>query len=165
MSSKDTGKLAGKFFVCMIGLMLVLVAVLFQWLMLRSYLNAKQTREWPRAEAVVIRSSIEERQISGYPPEVRLNICFGYSYDGEDYVSDNITPRGSKWSKERASVTGLLADYPAGSTHYAWVNPESPNGAILQHDTKAAGYTLWFPVVIMVGGCGIIWGAVRDKGR
>ena len=145
--------------------MLILIAVLFQWLMLRSYLNAKNTREWPQAKAVVIRSSIEERHISGYPPETRLSIRFKYSYKGEDYTSGNISPRGSKWSKEREAVVSLMADYPAGSTHDAWVNPESPDGAILKHDTKAAGYTLWFPAVIMVGGCGIVWGALRDKRR
>ncbi|MDG1357506.1 MAG: DUF3592 domain-containing protein [Akkermansiaceae bacterium] len=165
MSSKNTGGLAGKFFVCMIGFMLVLIAVLFQWLMLRSYLNAKSTREWTQAEAVVMRSSIEERHISGSPPEARLFIRYQYSYDDEEYVSGNMSSRGSKWSRERAAVTALLADYPAGSSHQAWINPEDPHMAILKHDTKAAGYTLWFPAVIMIGGCGIIWGAVRDKSR
>ncbi len=165
MSSTNTGKLAGKFFVCMIGFMLVLIAVLFQWLMLRSYLNAKNTREWPQAVAVVLSSSIEERHISGSPPESRLFIRYKYSYRGEVFVSGDLSSRGSKWSRERAAVTESLANYPAGSSHQAWVNPESPEKAILKHDTKAAGYTLWFPVVIMIGGGGIIWGAVRDKSR
>jgi hypothetical protein len=163
MSSKDTGKLAGRFFVCMIGIMLVLVAVLFEWLMLRSYLKAKETREWPQAEAIVTRSRVEERHISGSAPEARLNLRYKYDYNGQSYICGNITPRGSKWSRERTTVTSLLAEYPAGSAHQAWINPEYPDVAILKHDTKAAGYTLWFPAVIMVGGCGIIWGGVRNN--
>lgn len=147
----------------MIGIMLVLIAVLFQWLMLRSYLKAKETREWTQTEAVVMRSGVEERHFSGSPPEARLFIRYEYSYEGENYTSGNVSSRGSKWSRERDAVTNLLAEYPVGSSHQVWVNPNSPDVAILKHDTKAAGYTLWFPAVIMVGGCGIIWGGIRGK--
>ncbi|MGB2403444.1 MAG: DUF3592 domain-containing protein [Akkermansiaceae bacterium] len=164
MSRSQSSGNGGRWFLCMIGILLVLIAVLFQWLMLRSYLKAKETREWTPIEAVVMRSSLEERHISGSPPEARLCIRYEYSYGGENYTSGNISTRGSKWSRERAAVTDLLTEYPVGSSHLVWVNPTSPDVAILKHDTKAAGYTLWFPAVIMVGGLGIIWGAIRGKG-
>ncbi len=165
MSHFQASNTGGRWFLCLIGVLLVLMALLFEWLMLRSYLNAKKTREWPQVEAVVIRSSVEERHISGSPPEVRLFIRYEYSFNGMSYTSGNISSRGSKWSRERAVVDKLLADYPVGSSHDAWVNPISPEVAILKHDTKAAGYTLWFPAIIMIGGCGIIWGALRDNGE
>ena len=65
MSSDNKGRLAGKLFICMIGLMLIFIGGVFEWLMLRSYLHAKESRQWPQFEAVILRSDIDERQISG----------------------------------------------------------------------------------------------------
>ena len=165
MRETQSSKLAGKLFLCMIGVMLLLVGGIFEWLMIRSYLNAKQSREWPQVEAVVLQSEIEERQILGYPQEVRFNILFEYNYEGRDFSSKSLSPRGSKWSKDEASINKLAVDYQVGTMHVAWVNPDRPDRAILKHDTKAAGYTLWFPALIIVGGCGMIWGAFFKAAR
>ncbi len=150
---------AGRIFLCMIGLMLMLAGGVFEWLMVRSYLHAKATRDWPQVEAVVLRSVIDERQIKGSPAEFRLNILYGYRFENEDLTSDRMSPRGAKWSRELSSVKELAKEYPEGSYHTAWVNPDRSGVAILQHDSKAAGYTLWFPALIIVGGGGMIVGA------
>ena len=163
MSSDNTGKLAGKMFICMIGLMLIFIGGVFEWLMLRSYLHAKESRQWPQVEAVILSSDMDQRRISGSPPEARLNLLFEYDYKGNKYTSGRLSPRGAKWSREKDSVADLMVVNPVGSFHSVWVNPKSPDTAILKHDTKAAGYTIWFPAVIMIGGCGMIWGALRDK--
>lgn len=163
MSENNTGRIAGSMFICMIGLMLILVSAIFEWLMLRSYLNAKESRRWPSVEAVILNSDVNERQISGSPVEVRFDVAFEYFHQGKAYRSKRLSPRGSKWTRDRDSVKDLMLKYPVGSSHTAWVDPKSPDAAILKHDTKAAGYTLWFPVVIMVGGCGMIWGALRYR--
>ena len=159
MSSTRNDKLAGRFFLCMIGLMLLLMGGVFEWLMIRSFLHAKASRDWPQVEAVVLQSDRDERQVMGSPPEYRYSILFGYTYEGEALTSKSLSPRGSKWTRDESSVTQLVADYQTGSTHTAWVNPDEEDKAILKHDTKAAGYTFWFPALIIVGGAGMIWGA------
>lgn len=145
----------------MIGVMLLLMGGVFEWLMIRSYLHAKASRTWPQVEAVVLKSGVDKRQIMGSPPEFRYGILFAYNYQGLALQSDSLSPRGSKWIKDESLLTQLANDYPVGSTHTAWVNPDYIDRAILKHDTKAAGYTLWFPFVIMLGGGGMIWGAFR----
>ena len=152
---------AGRLFLVLIGLMLILIGGVFSWLMIRSYQHAKASREWVQTEAYILRSVVDERVIAGSPREFRLNVLYGYTYQGKDYSSDKISPRGAKWLKEASLVVELAAQYPASSTHTAWVNPDDPNVAILEHDTKAAGYTVWFPCVIMLGGVGMIWGAMK----
>ncbi|MBK1830907.1 DUF3592 domain-containing protein [Verrucomicrobiaceae bacterium R5-34] len=152
---------AGRLFLCLIGLMLILVGGVFEWLMIRSYQHAKASREWPQVEALVLRSVIDERQINGSPREFRLNVLFGYSYQGEEFTSDRLSPRGTKWTKETEALEQLAEQYASGTTHTAWVNPEQPDAAIMVHDTKAAGYTLWFPALIIIGGGGMIWGAFK----
>lgn len=159
---EEANNSAGKWFLCMIGVMLLIAGGAFEWLMIRSYLNAKASREWPQVEAVVQRSDVAERQIKGSPPEYRLSILYGYRYNDEDLLSDRLTPRGSKWTKVASAVQSLADEFPSGSSHTAWVNPEDPDFAILKHDTKAAGYTVWFPALIIVGGVGMIWGAFRS---
>lgn len=140
------------------------IGAVFGWLMIRSYQHAKASRAWPQTEAVVLRSVIDQRTFKGSPTEYRLNVLFGYSYGGEEYTSDRISPRGAKWTKEAESVELLENKYAAGTTHTTWVNPADPGHAILEHDTKAAGYTLWFPALIIIGGGGMVWGALRRAG-
>lgn len=91
---EETNSNAGKIFLCMIGLMLMFAGGVFEWLMFRSYMHAKETREWPQVEAVVLRSVIDERQIQGSPPEFRLSLLYGYTFKNEDLTSDQIAPPG-----------------------------------------------------------------------
>ncbi|BDS05276.1 hypothetical protein NT6N_03160 [Oceaniferula spumae] len=160
MNQSNNGR-AGRIFLCLIGLMLILAGGVFEWLMIRSYQHAKASRAWPQVEALVLRSVIDERVFKGSPREFRLNVLFGYTYQGGEYTSDKISPRGAKWTKELGPVETLAAEYAPGTTHTAWVNPDQPDAAILKHDTKAAGYSLWFPGLIIIGGAGMIWGALR----
>lgn len=155
----------GRLFLCMIGLMLITVGGAFEWLMWRSYQHAKESRSWPQVEATVLRSDIDERQIQGSPREYRLNLLYGYSYGGKEITTNQFSPRGPKWTKKEDNVAQLIQEYPVGSIQTAWVNPKRPEGAILTHDTKAAGYTLWFPALFILGGLGMIYGAMRKIGR
>jgi hypothetical protein len=138
-----------------------MMGVLFGWLLLRSYQNASATRDWADTEAVVLHSMVEQRQIKGSPIEYRLKLLYGYEYEGASFTSDKISPRGSKWSKDENAVAELAKNYSEQSVQTAWVNPSDPSIAILTHDTKAAGYTIWFPVLFIVAGIGMIWGVFR----
>lgn len=47
----------------------------------------------------------------------------------------------------------------------AFVNPTEPNFAVLKPDTKAAGYSIWFPLLFVVGGLGIVVRAIVRRAR
>ena len=156
---------SGQWFLCLLGLSLILMGALFAWLLLRSYQNANATRDWIQAEAVILRAEVEQRQIQGSPVEYRLSLLFGYDFDGKSYTSDKLSPRGAKWSRDQEVVIKLREEYAEQSVHTAWVNPDEPSLAILKHDTKAAGYTIWFPVLFIIAGGGMIWGAFGKSGK
>lgn len=160
---KPSNGRAGRLFLALIGVMLITVGGVFSWLMIRSYQNASESRQWAQTDALVLRSVIDERIFKGSPREFRLNVLYGYQYEGKEYTSDTISPRGAKWTKKADEVTALAKQYATNSSHTAWVNPEQPEEAILEHDTKAAGYTVWFPVVIIIGGVGMFWGAFKPE--
>jgi hypothetical protein len=47
----------------------------------------------------------------------------------------------------------------------AFVNPAQPDFAVLKPDTKAAGYSIWFPLLFVVGGLGIVVRAIVRRAR
>lgn len=161
---KQENPWAGKLFLCLIGLMVLAAGGIFEWLMLRSYLNAKETRTWPQAQATIIFSEVEQRQYQGSPKEYRLLLAYSYVFQGKEYSSDRFSPRGSKWTRKQEKVEGLAKEYPKDSSHTVWIDPGKPDQAILKHDTKAAGYTLWFPTLFIIGGLGMIFGAFKRSG-
>lgn len=151
-----------RIYLCIIGLGLMLIGGFFMWLMGRSYLNAKATREWAEVPATILQAEVIERQIGEHVPvDYAAHVLFGYEYRGERLTSELLTPRGEKWAKEREKAVLELADITPGQQTRCWVNPSQPEVAILQHDTKAAGYSIWFPALFFIGGVGIIIGAFK----
>lgn len=153
--------LSGRLFLCLIGVMLLLAGGVFEWLLWRSYQHAKATRQWPQVEALVLESEIAERQYMGSPKEYSARVLYVYNYESKEYRSSRISPRGSKWTKSLDEANNQLSEYPLNDHPSVWVNPEDHSLSILKHDTKAAGYTLWFPALIIVGGGGIVVSAFR----
>ena len=113
-SEKEVSGRAGKMFLCLIGVMLLLAGGVFEWLMIRSYQHAKATREWPQVETLILRSDREERQITGSPKEYRLNVLYGYNYGGNAISTNRFSPRGAKWTKDEGAVIELQKTYPGG---------------------------------------------------
>ena len=155
---------AGTIMMVLVGLSLVLIGGLFIWLMGRSYLRAKEMRDWPVTECVILESSIEERQHDAYSPmEFSHQVVFGYEWEGEALTSDLISLRGRKWSSKRPAVAQSHEAYPPGSRHQCHVDPANPGQAVLEMDSLAPLYSIWFPALFVVGGVGILVTSFRSQ--
>ena len=66
-------------------------------------------------------------------------------------------------SSHKEAAQEKLEAYPEGKAVTCYVNPEDPAFAILEHSTRAALYSLWFPLLFVVGGAGMILSALRTK--
>lgn len=142
--------------------MLALVGAVFLWLMWRSFDRAREMTEWPEVEAVVLRSELGERRIGeAGVKEFRFEVMYGYEWEGEMLTAERWSLRGSRWSKRPDEVLDLVREYPVGSRVTCRVDPEAPGTAVLKTDTRAPGYSLWFPALFVVGGIGIVAGAWR----
>ena len=42
--------------------------------------------------------------------------------------------------------------FPVGSRVLAFVNPNDPTEVLIEHETKAPGYSIWFPALFLLGG-------------
>jgi hypothetical protein len=159
MAERNTG---ARVYLTVIGLMLALAGGVFTWLMWRSYARARVIDEWPKVDCVILESRMEERQVDpARPIEVRFDVLYAYEWGGAEYKSELYRLRGSSWSSRRAAVEILIDKYPAASAQVCHVNPEKPEQAVLVGESRAPGYSLWFPVIFLVGGLGVVVGAWR----
>ena len=156
--------MAKRIFLFLLGGFTLLMGSFFTWIMAQSYLKAKETRSWTKVPAMILEAEIEERKIGEYvPTDYAARVEFGYEINGQRLTSNLLTPRGQKWAKEKKKAEVQLEGITAGEWTECWVNPSSPEIAILKHDTKAAGYSIWFPLLFVVGGAGVMVGAFRKR--
>lgn len=150
-------------FLVILGLVIALAGGVFAMLMWKSYERAVDQRGWPQVEGVVLSSEVEEWRHDDYSPkEYRLKILYGYEWKGEQKTSERIGVRGNPSYNKQEKLEKMVGEYPAGSKVRVYVNPAESDYAILKPDSKAAGYSLWFPLLFVVGGLGIVVGAVRN---
>ena len=155
---------SGAIYLAGIGLAVACVGAVFVYLLWNSFSNAKATREWTETSCLIIRSKVAERQLEFNNKEYSWNVEYNYSFDGEDYSSVFHKPRGKKWTSRKHEVEALIEEYPKNSKELCFVNPADPTQAILDHDSKAGGYSIWFPMLFVIGGLGISFSALRKSG-
>ena len=157
---KKSGK-GGYLYLALIGLALAVLGGVFVWILGMGYLKAKETREWLAVDGVVIRSRIGERELGpGVPTEYTHDLLFEYEVAGEIYQGDRVKRRENPYFKERAKTQAWVEDWPVGSRVEVFANPEDPGEALLDHETKAPGYTIWFPALFLIGGLVVLFRAL-----
>lgn len=157
---------AGAWYLTAVGLGLCVIAGTFLWLMGRSYLRAREMTQWPQVPCLILRSEVAEHRLGGtVPPQYKFSVLYRYEFNGQDYESDRFALRGSMPRSEPSAAEESVQQYPVGSRQQCWVNPEQPQMALLQLDSRAAGYSLWFPGLFFIGGLGMIIGAWKKPDR
>lgn len=154
---------AGRLYLIAIALLLMAAGGVFFWLMWRSYDRAADQRDWVEVECQIIESGLSMRQISAnVRPEYRFSVFYVYQYEGKGYSSKQYSFRGSPWSSNEKKAQKLADKFPKDEASLCYVNPADPESAVLKRDSKGAGYSLWFPLIFVVGGLGMIIGALRS---
>jgi len=153
-----------RFFFLALGLFVATIGCFFTWVMAQSYLNAKETRNWFTASAKITVAEVEERKIGEHVPvDYAAKVSYNYEFDGKKYTGELLTPRGQKWVKELEKAQYDLEPFEKGLKTTCYVNPVDHEEAILRHDTKAVGYSIWFPMLFVIGGIGVMVGAFRGN--
>lgn len=159
-----SGNTAGRWFLAVLGLALVLIGGIFVWLMGRSFLRAWEMRSWPEVSCVILSSEVAEwRHDENSPPEFRHDLSFGYEWQGVARSGDHLTLRGSPWSSNRPMVEARTAEWPTGKPSTCRVDPANPDFAVLKPESLAPGYSIWFPALFVAGGLGIAIRALAGK--
>jgi hypothetical protein len=153
---------AGSFYLVLVGLSLCVAGVVFVALMWRSFDRASDQRAWTEVQSTIIESRVDQRQIgSEVEVEHGFFVAYGYSYEGVAYTSERYSLRGSPWSSSMERSQRRVDQFPVGSVVTCFVDPVDPAFSVLKLDSKAPGYSLWFPAIFIIGGLGMIVGAIR----
>jgi len=152
---------AGNLYLIFLGLLLFAMGAGFMFIMWLSFQRANHTRTWKEVPCRILKSEIKtEERIAG-KLEYQWNGEYTYELEGEDYVSTRFELRGNKWSSQKDRIEAVVRKYPAGKSAVCYVDPKDITFSILKHDSKAAGYNIWFPGLFALGGVGMIFGAVK----
>jgi len=164
MTATQTPSTAGRLYLAAIGLSLALMGGVFFWLMWRSFDRARQMQSWPEVRCVIIEAKMDERRIDpSSPPEFRVNVSYGYEFNGKARTGDHLTWRGNPWTSKVNVVEERLAAFKPGTSTTCRVDPSNPDFSVLKPDSKAPGYSIWFPALFIVGGLGITVRAITVK--
>ena len=164
--------LSARIFKLGIGLLLVLSGLAVTALMFIPYRRAKETLTWTETPCVITESYGQETQSGDLTDTThRVFLRYNYTAGGQEYAGtrwrriafageeDNTV---SRKTPHPAEAQKLLEKYPVGLQTVCYVNPAAPAEAILEHQSTAAIYTLWWPLLFAVGGGGIVWSALRS---
>lgn len=148
-----------------LGLAFVIPGAAFTVLLWISYLRAQETRHWNPTPCLILSSRVlSERPTPSSPMAHRASIRYRYTVAGVSHEENHIRREGADGpTSDRAKAEAVCSRYPPLSETTCFVDPANPESAVLEHVTKAGLYTLWFPLLFVAGGTGMIVAAWRKK--
>lgn len=163
--------MGGLLYLAFIGLALAAMGGLFVAMLWKGYVSAKETSSWELVPAVIMESKVSERKLGpSVPVEYHHELVYEFEVDGKFYRVDRSKRRENPYLKSKGKVQAEADRWKVGEKVEAWVNPENPEEAVLEHETRAPGYSIWFPGLFLVGGLGVFLRALtkmftRTKGE
>lgn len=154
---------AGRLWLAGMGVFLTMAGVVFTWVLWRAYTRAEETRSWVETPCVIVSSRVlSERPTPNSNPAYTAEVRYVYEFGGETRTGTRVKRvEGASAHEERARA--VVLDYPAGRSTVCFVNPAEPGEAVLRHATRAALYSIWFPLLFVAGGAGMVWNALRRR--
>lgn len=158
--------IGGQIYLVFIGLAVAAMGGIFVAWLWKGYTSAKETRTWTQVSGVILESAVQERVLGpSIPMEFAFKLTYEYSFERKSYLGERLRVRENPWSKERKKAEVLAGRFHIGQEVTAFVNPENPAEAILEHETKAPGYSIWFPCLFVIGGLGIVLRALWQMSK
>ena len=163
MSSVSVSSLSGRLWLAGMGLFLALAGLLFTWVLWTSWQRAEETRRWMPTPCRIISAQVfSERPTPHSNPAHKADVRYSYTFEGKPFTGTRIK-RVDSASQHEDNARKKLEDYPIGQETTCFVNPAQPDIAILKHDSRAALYSIWFPLLFVFGGLGMAWNALRRR--
>jgi len=150
-----------RWFLGSVGVFLIALGLSFTWWLWQAGERAMITRRWTPVPATVLVSGVNTSKFSDHDPEKwQAEVEYRYTFEGQVYHGSKVRRiEGPSPHREKAEATA--ARYTPGTEVAALVNPVNPSEAELEHSTKAAFYTLWWPLLFAAGGAGMLRAALR----
>lgn len=147
------------------GVTLVIAGSFFAWRMWLSFEKAQVTRAWTELPCRIVSSRVvSERPTPNSPPAHRVALRYEYETGGVKYVGTRIRQVEAAPTQHLENARAKQQKYPPGSVQKCFVDPAAPDTSVLEHASRAALYSIWFPLLFVVGGLGMLRGAFKRGG-
>lgn len=145
----------GRLWMAGMGLAMAAAGVFFGWFLWKNFDVARVMDAWVETPCQVVASTIDDSQIDQhFETKFEFQVSYRYTFDDQSYLGEQ--------AKSKPIVAGIRKKlekwerrYPTGAEAVCFVNPDQPSEAVLERDTKASIYSLWFPGLFVVGGIGV----------
>ena len=155
---------AGSLWLASMGLFLMLAGALFSYLLWNAYVRDAVSRDWPEVPGTIVVSRlIEHDAVADGQPRYSAKMQYRYRVAGKDYTSDVV--RLKKRAPGQKDVAAeIVAQFPPASMAPVYVDPADPARAVLQKGGRGALFAQILPLLILVGGAGMAFSALRQIG-
>lgn len=161
--NNDTSSKAGARWLAFMGIALAIAGALFVVMLWTAWQRAEETRRWIATSAKVLSSQLRPVQATpNSPTKFAIQVRYEYVYQGQTHISERIR-RVNSPKRNHDDAEALREEYTPGQTITCYVKPDEPTFAILKHESRAALYSIWFPLLFVVGGLRMAWAALRRK--
>ncbi len=151
----------GSWWLVFLGSVLAAMGAVFAGVLWTAWQRAEETRRWTAAPCKVVYSQLRPEQASmNSPVKYRVLVRYEYEAAGQHRSSERIH-RVDGAMGDRDDAEAVRERYVPGQQLSCYVNPADPGFAVLEHDTRAALYTIWFPLLFVFGGLKMAWAALR----
>jgi hypothetical protein len=145
------------------GLVLASAGVVFVVGLWNAWQRAEETRRWTETPCRVISSQvIPEQDKHNSTLKFRVQVRYEYEAASVKHTSERIT-RSDGPKSNRDDAEALREEFSPGQQTVCWVNPTDATMSVLRHGTRAALYTIWFPLLFVIGGLRMAWVAWRTR--
>ncbi len=154
---------AGRWWLAAMGIVLIIAGSFFAHRLWLSYEKTAPSRSWPEVPCRIESSRIvTEKLTPTSAPVHRAEIRYRYEVAGAAHVSTRIHLVEKAATAHLEVVQALQRQFPPGSASVCRVNPDDAAHSVLIAGTRAALYTIWFPLLFVAGGLGMLIGAWRQ---
>ncbi len=145
------------------GLFLAFAGLLFTWVLFTAWQRAEETRRWQPTPCRILSAQVTSaRPTPNSNPAYRAEVRYSYTFENQRLTGTHIK-RVDSASQHEDNARKKLEAYLIGSEATCYVNPALPTQAVLKHDSRAPLYSIWFPMLFVVGGLGMAWNALRRR--
>ena len=146
------------------GVVLIAAGSFFAHRMWLSYEKTSASRSWPEVPCRVESSRIlTQRPTPASAPVHRVDVRYRYEVNGTAHVSTRIHVVEKAPTPHLEVARELQQQFPPGSQRTCRVNPADAGESVLIPGTRAALYSIWFPLLFVAGGLGMLIGVWRAR--
>jgi hypothetical protein len=156
---------SGRIGLTVLGLVLIIAGGVFTKVLWVAYQRVVEVRDtWAPASTIINISEFEEvKDDMNATPVYEVKIKYSYTVDLQNYDSYRVTradankeAKITRTVKDKSVAEALVAKYPLGQPVRCYINPLDTKQAVLEFGHMGSLYSIWFPLLFVVGGLGMI---------